>query len=109
MKHGKLLVEGEFIKDCVMKIVKHTENVYLAWSIITLRVKDVSYDLKRLLGNRGDGFVWSCDENTDVLNTAQLLIFLRGVTNIITNELLNLQRIKGLTRATHLFDSLLSS
>ena len=52
-----------------------------------------------------DYFSLACDESTDASDTAQLLIFLRGVDDDmkVTEELLDLQSLKGQTRGTDLF------
>ncbi|KAK7886513.1 hypothetical protein WMY93_026134 [Mugilogobius chulae] len=121
-KHGKPLAEGEFIKDCVMKIVENIcpekrqdfANMCLARNTVARRIEDISSDIKRQLGDKGDRFEYfslACDESTDVSDTAQLLIFLRGVdTDMnITEELLDLQSIKGQTRGADLFESVCSA
>ena len=117
-KHGKPFTEGTFIKDCVMKMVENIcpekkqefSNVCLARNTVARRVEDISSDIKRQLGDRGEAFDYfslACDESTDVSDTAQLLIFLRGVDNNmnITEELLDLQSMKGQTRGSDLFAS----
>lgn len=89
-KHCKPFTEGEFIKDCVMTMVEKIcpekkqefANVCLARNTVARRTEDISSDIKRQLGTRGvelDFFSLACDESTDASDTAQLLIFLRGV------------------------------
>lgn len=117
-KHGKPFTEGTFIKDCVMKMVENIcpekkqefMNVCLARNTVARRVEDISSDIQRQLGDRGvafDYFSLACDESTDASDTAQLLIFLRGVDDNmnVTEELLDLQSLKGQTRGTDLFVS----
>lgn len=117
-KHCKPFTEGEFIKDCVMTMVKNIcpekqqefAKVCLARNTVARRIEEVSSDIKRQLGIRGkefDFFSLACDESTDASDTAQLLIFLRGVDNEmnITEELLDLQSLKNQTRGTDLFSS----
>jgi len=115
--HGKPFTEGTFIKDCVMKMVENIcpekkqefANVCLARITVARRVEDISSDIQRQLGGRGEAFDYfslACDESTDASDTAQLLIFLRGVDNMnITEELLDLQSMKGQTRGSDLFVS----
>ena len=52
-------------------------------------------------------FSSACDESTDASDTAQLLIFLRGVNSEmnVREELLDLQSLKGQTRENDLFAS----
>ncbi|XP_073807411.1 general transcription factor II-I repeat domain-containing protein 2-like [Danio rerio] len=117
-KHGKPLTEGTFVKDCIMKMVENIcpekkqefMNVCLARNTVARRVEDLSSDILRQLGDRGvafDYFSLACDESTDVSDTAQLLIFLRGVDDNmnVSEELLDLKSLKGLTRGTDLFVS----
>uniref|UniRef100_A0A8C6P2I3 SPIN-DOC-like zinc-finger domain-containing protein n=1 Tax=Nothobranchius furzeri TaxID=105023 RepID=A0A8C6P2I3_NOTFU len=121
-KHCKPFTEGEFIKDCVMTIVEKIcpskkqefANICLARNTVVRRIEDVSRDIKRQLEAKGtefDFFSLACDESTDASDTAQLLIFLRGVDNDmnVSEELLDLQSLKGQTRGTDLFVSLCSA
>nr|XP_057931891.1 general transcription factor II-I repeat domain-containing protein 2 [Doryrhamphus excisus] len=121
-KHCKPFTEGEFIKDCVMKMVEKIcpakkqefANICLARNTVVRRIEDVSLDIKRQLEAKGtefDFFSLACDESTDASDTAQLLIFLRGVDNDmnVSEELLDLQSLKGQTRGTDLFVSVCST
>ena len=57
-----------------------------------------------------DFFSLACDESTDASDTAQLLVFLRGVDDEMNiTELLDLQSLKGQTRGVDLFDSVCSA
>lgn len=85
-------------------------NVCLPRNTVARRVEDISSDIRRQLGDRGvafDYFSLACDESTDASDTAQLLIFLRGVDGNmnVTEELLDLKSLKGQTRGTDLFVS----
>lgn len=62
-KHCK--TEGEFIKDCVMKMVKEIRpekkqeefaDVSMAWSTASGRIEDVSSDIKRQYEVKGMEF-----------------------------------------------------
>ncbi|XP_026027535.1 general transcription factor II-I repeat domain-containing protein 2 [Astatotilapia calliptera] len=110
-KHGKPFTEGTFVKDCVMKIVENIcperkqefLNVCLARNTVARRGEDISSDIDRQLRDRGvdfDYFSLACDESTDASDTAQLLIYLRGVDDKmnVTEELLDLKSLKGQTR-----------
>ena len=85
-KHCKPFTEGEFIKDCVMRMVENIcpekkqqfSNVCLARSTVSRRIEEVSADIKRQLEAKGAEFEFfslACDESTDASDTAQLLIF----------------------------------
>ena len=121
-KQCKPFTEGEFIKDCLMKAVDNIcpdkrqafANMCLARNTVARRIEELSADINRQVNDKGvkfDFFSIACDESTDRSDTAQLLIFLRGVDNDmnITEELLDLQSLKGQTRGVDLFDSLSSA
>lgn len=63
-KHYKPFTEGEFIKDCVMKMVEkicpekkqEIANVCLARNTVVRRIEDVSPDIKRQLEAKGVEF-----------------------------------------------------
>ncbi|XP_068110957.1 general transcription factor II-I repeat domain-containing protein 2-like [Hyperolius riggenbachi] len=115
-KNSKSFTEGDFIKECVMKMVENIcpekkqefANICLARNTVARRIEDISSDIKRQLMSKGevfDFFSIACDESTDLSDTAQLLIFLRGVDDEInvTEELLDLQSLKDQTRGKDLF------
>ncbi|KAL3968683.1 KRAB domain-containing zinc finger protein [Sarotherodon galilaeus] len=117
-KHGKPFTEGTFVKDCVMKMVENIcpkkkqefLNACLARNTVVRRVEDISSDIHRQLRDRGvdfDYFSLACDESTDASDTAQLLIYLRGVDDKmnVTEELLDFKSLKGQTRGMDLFIS----
>ena len=60
-KHCKPYTEGEFIKDCVLKIVEKIcpekkqefANVCLARNTVVWRIEDASSDIKRQLEAKG--------------------------------------------------------
>ncbi|GAA6225846.1 general transcription factor II-I repeat domain-containing protein 2-like [Lates japonicus] len=119
-KYCKPFAEGEFVTDCVMKIVEKIcpekkqefANDCLARNTVARRIEDISSDIKRQLGAKGAAFDFlslACDESTDA--SAQLLIFLRGVDDDmnVTEELLDLQSLKDQTRGTGLFVSVCSA
>ncbi len=94
-KRGKPFTEGEFIKDCVMKMVDNIcpekkqefASVCLVCNTVARRIEEISSDIKRQVGDRGVNFVGVDDDMK------------------ITEELLDLQSLKGQTRGVDLFDS----
>ena len=109
-KHCKPFTEGEFIKECVMKMVEKIcpekkqefANVCLARNTVVRRIEEVSSDIKRQYEAKGaefDFFSLACHESTDASDTTQFLIFLRGVDNDmnVSEELLDLQSLKDQT------------
>ena len=56
-------------------------------------------------------FSIALDESTDILDTAQLLIFIRGIDEhfCITEELLSMESLKGSTTGQDMFDAVMHS
>lgn len=84
------------------------ENVSLSRRTVTWRVKDIAGNLELQLKNRAadfDCFSLALNEICDVRDTAQLLIFLRGITADfeLTEELAAMQSMKGTTTGNDLF------
>lgn len=78
-------------------------NICLARNTVARRVEEISSDIRRQLTSKGvdfDFFSVACDESTDLSDTAQLLIFMRGVDDEmnVTEELLDLQSLTDQTR-----------
>ncbi|GCC25077.1 hypothetical protein chiPu_0003482 [Chiloscyllium punctatum] len=84
------------------------ENVSLSRCTATKRIGDIVRNLELQLQHRAvnfDFFSLALDESCDVCDTAQLLIFLRGITTDfkITEELAAMQSMKGTTTGNDLF------
>ena len=78
---------------------------------VTRRVEDIAGNLELQLKNRAvsfDYFSLALDESCDVRDTAQLLIFIRGISTDfkITEELAAMQSMKGTTTGSDLFTEL---
>uniref|UniRef100_K7G8U0 SPIN-DOC-like zinc-finger domain-containing protein n=1 Tax=Pelodiscus sinensis TaxID=13735 RepID=K7G8U0_PELSI len=108
--------------ECVMKMVENIcpekkqefANICLARNTVARRIEEISSDIKRQLTSKGvdfDFFSIACDESTDLSDTAQLLIFMRGVDDEmnVTEELLDLQSLTDQTRGKDLFVSVSSA
>ena len=85
-KHGKPFSDGEFVKECLMKVVGRVNpekmddinNVSLSRQTITRRIAELSADVKYQVTGKSKSFYFfsiACDESTDASDTAQLLIF----------------------------------
>lgn len=85
-KHCKTFSVGEFVKDCMMQMMEkiyHEKKFAKAW-VVARRTAEISSDIKRQLEAKRVEyglFSLACNESMDASDTAQLLIFLRGVDN----------------------------
>ena len=109
-KKGKLLVDEDLTKECIdiafneyspnkVNLVKKT---CLSHQTIARRIDDFGNDIEGTLKNKLSACVLyslALDKSTDLSDTAQLVIFIRGIDenfNII-GEMLDLCHIKGTT------------
>jgi len=117
-KRGKPFSDGEYIKDCILKVAdivcpekKATfHDVSLSRMTISRRVEEIGNDLRDQFRDNAGKFVsisLALDESTDIGDTSQLLIFLRGVSEDfkITEELLALVSLKDRTRGCDILDA----
>lgn len=108
--------DGEFIKECLLDSAALIcpekkgafESVSLSRRSVTRQIEDIAGNLELQLKNRAadfDCFSLALDESCDVRDTAQLLIFLRGITADfqITEGLAAMQSMKGTTTGNDLF------
>ena len=113
---GKPLTDGEFVKECMLKTVKEIcpeklslfQNVSLSASTVTRRMEDLSGEVFSTLSEKAHSFQYfslALDESIDVLDTAQLLIFIRGVDKNfqIVEDLCALRSMKDTTTSENLF------
>lgn len=120
--HGRPFTDGEFIKKCMLEVAEEVspgslsafKAVSLSASTVTRRVDEISNDIKSQLQLRMKQFVnfsIALDESTDISDTAQLLIFVRGVDEdfVITEELLDLKSLKGRTTGLDIFHSVIEA
>ncbi|KAI7790569.1 general transcription factor II-I repeat domain-containing protein 2 [Triplophysa rosa] len=117
-QHGKPFTDGEFVKECLMKVatiicpekMQDFKNISLSRNTVGRRIEDLSANLKEQVTDKVPTFDFysiACDDSTDSTDTAQLLIFLRGVDSdfCITEELLDMKSLKSTTTGKDLFEA----
>ncbi|KAJ4940318.1 hypothetical protein JOQ06_026626 [Pogonophryne albipinna] len=123
-RRSKPFSDGEFVRDCILKVAdivcpeqkSKFRDISLSNDTVTRRIEDLANDLKEQLGLRVEGlgkgsFSIALDESTDISDTAQLLIFIRTVTEDfeIGEELLSMESIKDRTRRVDICDAVCRS
>ena len=130
-KHNKLFSDTEFVKECMLDAVDITcpevrtkiEAISRSRKTIVRRIGGIAQNLSEQLFEARKSFEWyslALDESTDIEDTAQLLVFIRGIDenlhtltvyharNLcieITEELLSLEHLKDTTTGQDLFES----
>ncbi|KAF6339741.1 hypothetical protein mRhiFer1_008020 [Rhinolophus ferrumequinum] len=117
-QHGKPFSDGEFIKQCLAKVAgimcpeqsQEFDSVSLSRNTVVQRIEDLSANIKHQLSDKTCAFDFysiACDESTDATDTAQLLIFLRGVDNnfCVMEELLDLSSLNTTTTGKDIFEA----
>lgn len=121
-KSGRPFSEGEFLKSCMMKVCdilcpdkkQMFANVSLSRNTVADRVCEIATDLRTQLSEKSRDFVaysLAVDESTDMTDTAQLAIFLRGVdSNLhITEEILDIKSMHGTATGKDIFENVCQS
>ena len=115
-KKGKPYTDGELIKSCLLVAAEeiHPEKMDLIQSVslsartTVRRVDDIGNHIKSQLKDKAKGFKWfslALDESTDITDTAQLLLFIRGVNTEfeVTEELASMNSLHGTTTGEDIF------
>ncbi|XP_069792252.1 LOW QUALITY PROTEIN: general transcription factor II-I repeat domain-containing protein 2-like [Narcine bancroftii] len=116
VKAGNPFTEGEFVKKCILQaasIVRpenkgQFSNISLSANTVAERISHLSSDIYNQLCEKAKCFsVYSValDETTDITDTAQLAIYVRGVDDNfeVTEELLTVIPMPGQTTAQEIF------
>ncbi|KAJ8018177.1 General transcription factor II-I repeat domain-containing protein 2 [Holothuria leucospilota] len=121
-KKSKPFTDGEFVKDCIKGVVdvicpekgKEVDKLSLSRWTVARRIDEMSDDIVNSLkedGSKFNFFSIAVDESTDVTDTAQLAIFIRGVNSdfVITEELLSVQSMKDTTTGQDIYEEVKSA
>ena len=121
VKYNKPFSDGEFIKECLLDATNilcpeqnnKFDSITLSRRTVVRRVEKISEDLTLQLQDTSKHFLWyslALDESTDVQDTAQLLIFIRGINNSfkLFEELLSVESIKDTTTGLDIFNAVSS-
>uniref|UniRef100_A0A3P9IIY1 SPIN-DOC-like zinc-finger domain-containing protein n=1 Tax=Oryzias latipes TaxID=8090 RepID=A0A3P9IIY1_ORYLA len=102
-KSGRSFSTGDFVKE-----KSFFSQISLSRNTVTRRVEDLSRDIGDQLTVKSRDFVafsLACDESTDISDSAQLLVFVRGINADMemTQELAGLETLRGTTKGEDLF------
>lgn len=117
-RKSKPFTDGDFIKECMEAAVEVLcpsqkqlfSKISLSGVTVARRVEELAGDIERSLKERVSQFVYysvALDESTDLTDTAQLAMFIRGVdvNFVVTEEMAALVPMKGTTRGCDLMES----
>lgn len=117
-KKMKTFSDGEFVKECIEAVVndvlpdksKLFSNISLSRRTVCRRINDISNEIVVQLRDQIQDFKYfslAFDESTDISNTAQLVVFVRGVNESfqVTEEMLNVISLKGTTTGEDIFQA----
>lgn len=109
--------EGQFLKECMVETAGllcleskgKFEKICLSRRTVTRHVKLIDEDISSELNKNAESFKFyslALDKSNDIKDTAQLLIFIRGINDRfeITEEFLAMESLKGNTRGEDLYD-----
>jgi len=113
---GKPFTDGEFIKSCLLVAAEEicpekmdlVRSVSLSAKTTVRRIEDIGRDIESQFKENAKHFKWyslTLDESTDITDTAQLLMFIRGVNNDfeVTEELAAMNSLHGRTTGEDIF------
>lgn len=120
-KSGRPFTDGDFAKKCMLLAAEkvHPEahskfkNISLSRTTIQRRIGDLSEEITDQLLNAASKFTYfslAADESTDNTSTAQLLLFVRGISDNfeLTEELVGMYSMKGRTTGEEIFSAILN-
>ena len=121
-KGNKPFSNAEFVKDCMVdsitivcpEVKSKIEAIPMSRKTAVRRIEAIADNFQENLLNTANTFKCfsiALDESTDILDTVQLLIFIRGIDEhfCITEELLSMESLKGSTTGQDMFDTVMHS
>ena len=115
-KAGKIFTEGEFVKKCILQAANiicsekksQFSTISLSANTVAEHISDMSSNIYEQLREKAKCFsAYSIplDESTDITNTAQLAIYLRGIDDNfeVIEELLTIILMYGVTTGQEVF------
>ena len=106
--------DGEFVRECMQEVSKVMfpdksrlfNDISLSKNSIARRIEDIGEDLSGQLSSKTSEFQCfslAFDESSDTTDTAQMLVFIRGVTESLSvhEDLLGLVSLHSTTRGLH--------
>lgn len=118
-KKMKPFSDGELVKDCLEAVIKDVlpdksklfSSISLSRQTICRRIEDISAEIVITLQGKIKHFKaysLAFDESTDISDTSQLVVFIRGVNDSfeVTEEMLNLLHLKDTTRGEDVFQAI---
>lgn len=116
-KSNKTFSDGEFVKTCLLQVcdilcpekTRDFEAVSLSRKTITSRIEAINKQFVTQLESKISTFKFcsfALDESTDITDTAQLLIFIRGIDDNfgVTEELASMRSLRGTTKGSDIFE-----
>ena len=115
-KSGKPFTDGDMVKQCLLAASEEIcpdkitlfKNVSVAANTVARRIEDIGSNIINQIVEQSKQFQcysMCMDESTDVCDTSQLLVFIRGVDSDfnVTQELASLHSMHGTTTGEDIF------